>query len=202
MYDMAVLTNKPLAMTEVILSGLSLSGIFQRGARGDSFENKKPHPQGLLHILRQAGVEVPEVIYGRGLPTMSWRGGRPGPVTCGVTYGLGASSFSEYRPTSPSTGSRTCSPSSVPHDAHIANPTSGGGNGAAPFPMHRKPLPVKPLLVFVAVVAAIRLSLETFPRSSSPHRRSPPRCSCTPPSPGTCGAGSPPGPVSPTFPGA
>ena len=33
------------------------------------------------------------------------------------------------------------------------------------LPTDRKPLPVKPLLVFVAVVAAIRLSLETFPAS-------------------------------------
>lgn len=98
MYDMAVLTNKPLAMTEVILSGLSLSGYFTEVRGGDSFENKKPHPQGLLHILRQAGVEAPEAMMVGDSRNDVLAGRAAGTVTCGVTYGLGASSFSEYPP--------------------------------------------------------------------------------------------------------
>ncbi|MBS1245312.1 MAG: putative phosphoglycolate phosphatase, partial [Deltaproteobacteria bacterium] len=57
-YRMAVLTNKGVAMTREILSGLSLDGYFFEVLGGDSFRTKKPDPEGLLHILRMAGVEA------------------------------------------------------------------------------------------------------------------------------------------------
>lgn len=98
MYRMAVLTNKPLAMTEAILAGLSLSGYFSEVHGGDSFENKKPHPQGLAHILRQAGTIPRETVMVGDSRNDVLAGRAAGTVTCGVTYGLGAAGFAEAPP--------------------------------------------------------------------------------------------------------
>jgi phosphoglycolate phosphatase len=98
MYRMAVLTNKPLAMTEAILAGLSLSGYFSEVHGGDSFENKKPHPQGLAHILRQAGTTPRETVMVGDSRNDVLAGRAAGTVTCGVTYGLGAAGFAEAPP--------------------------------------------------------------------------------------------------------
>ena len=95
---MALLKNKPLAMTEAILSGLSLSGHFHDVRGGDSFDNKKPHPEGLLHILRQEGVEAAEAMMIGDSRNDVLAGRAAGTVTCGVTYGLGASGFAEHPP--------------------------------------------------------------------------------------------------------
>jgi phosphoglycolate phosphatase len=98
MYRMAVLTNKPLGMTEAILSGLSLAGHFHDVRGGDSFDNKKPHPEGLLRILRQAGVVAAEAMMIGDSRNDVLAGRAAGTVTCGVTYGLGASGFAEHPP--------------------------------------------------------------------------------------------------------
>jgi phosphoglycolate phosphatase len=97
-YRMAVLTNKGVAMTREILSGLSLDGYFFDVRGGDSFGTKKPDPEGLLHILREAGVEAEEAIM-IGDSRIDVQAGRTaGTVTCGVTYGLGTSGFAEDPP--------------------------------------------------------------------------------------------------------
>lgn len=98
MYRMAVLTNKGLAMTEEILAGLSLSGYFFDVRGGDSFVNKKPHPEGLLHIVREAGVRERETIMVGDSRNDVLAGRAAGAVTCGVTYGLGASGFADHPP--------------------------------------------------------------------------------------------------------
>jgi phosphoglycolate phosphatase len=97
-YRMALLTNKPIAMTEAILSGLSLAGHFFDVRGGDSFETKKPDPRGLLHILGEAGVAPGEtVMVGDGRNDVL-AGKGAGTVTCGVTYGLGADGFAAHPP--------------------------------------------------------------------------------------------------------
>lgn len=93
MYRMAVLTNKPLDMTEAILAGLSLNGCFFEVRGGDSFPNKKPHPEGLLHILRQAGTVPGETVMVGDSRNDVLAGRAAGTVTCGVTYGLGVAGF-------------------------------------------------------------------------------------------------------------
>ena len=97
-YRMAVLTNKGVAMSREILSGLSLDGYFFEVRGGDSFGTKKPDPEGLLQILQEAGVEAREaVMIGDSLNDVQ-AGRAAGAVTCGVTYGLGASGFAEHPP--------------------------------------------------------------------------------------------------------
>ena len=97
-YRMAVLTNKGVAMTQEILSELSLGGYFFEVLGGDSFVTKKPDPEGLLHILREAGVEAKEAIMIGDSRNDVLAGKAAGTVTCGVTYGLGASGFAEHPP--------------------------------------------------------------------------------------------------------
>jgi len=98
MYRMAVLTNKGTAMTQAILSGLSLSGYFFEVCGGDRFENKKPHPQGLIHILREAGAGPREAVMVGDSCNDVLAGRAAGTVTCGVTYGLGAAGFAGAPP--------------------------------------------------------------------------------------------------------
>jgi phosphoglycolate phosphatase len=97
-YRMALLTNKPLAMTNSILTGLSLTGYFFEVRGGDSFETKKPDPQGLLHILRTAGVAPSEAVMVGDAKNDVLAGRAAGTVTCGVTYGLGGDGFAAHPP--------------------------------------------------------------------------------------------------------
>ncbi len=97
-YRMAVLTNKGVAMTREILSGLSLDGYFFEVRGGDSFGTKKPDPEGLLHIVQEAGAEAREAIMIGDSRNDVLAGRAAGTVTCGVTYGLGTSGFAEHPP--------------------------------------------------------------------------------------------------------
>ena len=79
-------------------SGLSLDGYFSEVRGGDSFATKKPDPEGLLHILREAGVEAREAVMIGDSRNDVQAGKAAGSVTCGVTYGLGASGFAAHPP--------------------------------------------------------------------------------------------------------
>ena len=97
-YRMAMLTNKGVAMSREILSGLSLDGYFFEVRGGDSFATKKPDPEGLLHIVRGAGVEAREAVMIGDSGNDVQAGRAAGTLTCGVTYGLGATGFAETPP--------------------------------------------------------------------------------------------------------
>lgn len=57
---LAVLTNKPGAMSRTIVSDLGLAGRFIAVVGGDDFPSKKPDPEGLLKIAADAGVRPQE----------------------------------------------------------------------------------------------------------------------------------------------
>lgn len=97
-YEMALLTNKPLRLTEVILSGLSLSRYFSEVRGGDSFESKKPDPEGLRAILSSRGVPPGNALMVGDSPNDVLAGRGAGTATCGVTYGLGAEGFADHPP--------------------------------------------------------------------------------------------------------
>jgi phosphoglycolate phosphatase len=54
--QMAVLTNKPIGPSTAICDALGLSRYFFRIYGGNSFSTKKPDPQGLNALLREAGA--------------------------------------------------------------------------------------------------------------------------------------------------
>ncbi|MGB3399504.1 MAG: HAD-IA family hydrolase [Candidatus Deferrimicrobiaceae bacterium] len=97
-FEMAVLTNKPIDMTRNILAGLSLSRYFVDVRGGDSFDSKKPNPEGLLRIMKKRGTSPAESLMVGDSVNDVLAGQRAGVVTCGVSYGIGAKGFAEHSP--------------------------------------------------------------------------------------------------------
>jgi len=60
--QMAVLTNKPVAPSQAICDALGLSPYFFRIYGGNSFSTKKPDPQGLNALIREASVDPFETL--------------------------------------------------------------------------------------------------------------------------------------------
>src|SRR5215475_170791 len=60
--QMAVLTNKPVRPAEAICDALGLSPYFFRIYGGDSFVTKKPDPEGLTTLIREAGLQPEETV--------------------------------------------------------------------------------------------------------------------------------------------
>jgi phosphoglycolate phosphatase len=58
----AVLTNKPVKISEHILSGLGVAKFFQRVYGGNSFEHKKPHPIGIQTLLQEFGTSPKSAV--------------------------------------------------------------------------------------------------------------------------------------------
>jgi phosphoglycolate phosphatase len=86
---MAVLTNKPLNMSIEILEGLGLFRYFRGIYGGDSFEKKKPHPDGANSILRELGGTAANsaMIGDSDVDIQTAR--NTGMIAIGVNYGFG-----------------------------------------------------------------------------------------------------------------
>jgi phosphoglycolate phosphatase len=85
---MAVLTNKPVRFSEAILKGLGLSHYFARVYGGNSFEQKKPDPVGLLTLMQETSIPARSTMIVGDSDTDVQTGRNAGVWTCGVTYGL------------------------------------------------------------------------------------------------------------------
>ena len=59
---MAVLTNKPVNPSRAICEALGLSPYFFQVYGGNSFSTKKPDPEGLKALIREAGVDPFETV--------------------------------------------------------------------------------------------------------------------------------------------
>jgi phosphoglycolate phosphatase len=95
---MAVLTNKPVRFSQLILEGLGLSGHFKFVYGGNSFETKKPDPAGMAVLLRDFGT-TPEQAMVVGDSEVDVQTARnAGTWVCGVTYGLGGQGLSTNPP--------------------------------------------------------------------------------------------------------
>jgi len=55
---MAVLTNKPVGPSQQICDALGLGPYFFANYGGNSFPTKKPHPEGLLRLMHEAGIHT------------------------------------------------------------------------------------------------------------------------------------------------
>ncbi len=60
---LAVLTNKPLRESLLVLDGLGLTRYFQAVYGGDSFPRKKPDPAGVLHLLGETSASASETLF-------------------------------------------------------------------------------------------------------------------------------------------
>ncbi len=59
---MAVLTNKPVMPSRAICAHFGLDRFFFQNYGGNSFATKKPDPEGLLTLIREAGAHTAETI--------------------------------------------------------------------------------------------------------------------------------------------
>lgn len=85
---MAVLTNKPVIPSRAIVEALGMGQYFAQVYGGNSFETKKPEPEGALQVLNENGVR-PENAAIVGDSHVDVRTGRnAGLYTVGVTYGF------------------------------------------------------------------------------------------------------------------
>lgn len=97
-HPMAVLTNKPVRFSERILEGLGLSRYFRYVYGGNSFETKKPDPEGINMILRDLAI-VPREAMIVGDSDVDVRTARnAGTWICGVSYGLGLEGLRVHPP--------------------------------------------------------------------------------------------------------
>lgn len=85
---MAIVTNKPHALSVAILDELRLSRYFSAVLGGDSLPNRKPHPEPVMKVLSLLGV-APSASVIVGDSPVDCEAGRSARVgTVGVTYGF------------------------------------------------------------------------------------------------------------------
>jgi phosphoglycolate phosphatase len=87
---MAILTNKPVRISERILRELGLSDYFRLVYGGNSFETKKPDPLGANTILREFGMTSSEVILVGDSEVDIQTARNAGMFAAAVNYGFGA----------------------------------------------------------------------------------------------------------------
>jgi phosphoglycolate phosphatase len=95
---MAVLTNKPVRISKLILDGLGVASHFFQVYGGNSFDQKKPHPVGVDALRHEAQVERARTLF-VGDSAVDVRTARnAGVACCGVTFGFQPDTFAEEPP--------------------------------------------------------------------------------------------------------
>ena len=95
---LAVLTNKPYRFSCRMLEGLDVYDRFAAVYGGNSFDQKKPHPVGIIRILDDTDAE-PSATWMVGDSAVDVKAGRAAGVrTCGVTYGYAPHTFEDHPP--------------------------------------------------------------------------------------------------------
>lgn len=85
---MAVLTNKPVRISHLIVEGLNVAHHFASVYGGNSFPEKKPSPVGILKLMEELGT-APERTLMVGDSSVDVETARNAKaVACGVTYGF------------------------------------------------------------------------------------------------------------------
>ena len=95
---MAVLTNKPVRMSNAIVEGLGVAGHFFQVYGGNSFDFKKPHPIGVETLMRQAGVDRGRTVMVGDSAVDVNTAVNAGVRSCGVTYGFQPETLKEPKP--------------------------------------------------------------------------------------------------------
>jgi phosphoglycolate phosphatase len=85
---LAVVTNKPEAFSRTILEGLDLARYFHPILGFESVERKKPHPEGLLRVLDEWGLEASEAVMVGDSPHDILAGRAAGMATVACAYGF------------------------------------------------------------------------------------------------------------------
>jgi len=95
---LAVLTNKPVNPSNMILQGLGVKEKFTVVYGGNSFKQKKPDPVGVLKILQDTGVSKERALMVGDSRIDVETGANAQIATCGVTYGLASDTLAQANP--------------------------------------------------------------------------------------------------------
>ena len=97
-FRLAVLTNKPVRFSRVMLDGLGILQFFAAVYGGNSFEKKKPDPVGVFQILQDTDSRIDQtwMIGDSAVDVLTGR--NAGAATCGVTWGYASESFTRTPP--------------------------------------------------------------------------------------------------------
>jgi phosphoglycolate phosphatase len=96
--QMAVLTNKPVRISDHIIKGLGCGGHFFRVYGGNSFDRKKPDPIGIEKLLSESGAARENAVM-VGDSAVDIRTARNAKIrACGVTYGFQPETFVDDPP--------------------------------------------------------------------------------------------------------
>lgn len=95
---LAVLTNKPLKESIMILEGLSLHHHFAQIYGGDSFEHKKPDPAGLRRLLDESSATPRETLFVGDSAIDLETARNAGVPCCLVTYGIRPETIASLEP--------------------------------------------------------------------------------------------------------
>ena len=95
---MAVLTNKPVRMSQTIVDGLGMSAHFFRVYGGNSFDFKKPNPIGIETLMAEAGVGRDQTLMVGDSSVDVQTARNAGIACCGVTYGFQPETLADPAP--------------------------------------------------------------------------------------------------------
>lgn len=96
--QLAVLTNKPVRISEAIMKHFGLDSMLIRIYGGNSFEQKKPHPVGIDTLRAETGVGAEQTwMVGDSIVDMQ-TARNAGVLACGVTYGFQPETLRECPP--------------------------------------------------------------------------------------------------------
>jgi phosphoglycolate phosphatase len=95
---LAVLTNKPVIPSRAIVDALGLSRYFAQVYGGNSFESKKPDPEGARTLLEETGVRPEQAAIVGDSHTDIETGRNAGIWTVGVTYGFAPQTLEDASP--------------------------------------------------------------------------------------------------------
>ena len=95
-FPMAVLTNKPVRVSNRILEGLGLAKYFRAVYGGNSFETKKPDPLGAKKILEELGAAPGQAMMIGDSEVDIQTARNAGTLAAAVNYGFGTHDRAAY----------------------------------------------------------------------------------------------------------
>jgi phosphoglycolate phosphatase len=95
---LAVLTNKPVRISNIILEGLGVANWFFRVYGGNSFAAKKPDPIGIHTLREESHVEAERTVMVGDSKVDILTARNAGVYSVGLTYGLQPESLMEVPP--------------------------------------------------------------------------------------------------------
>jgi len=96
--QLAILTNKPVRISQAILADLGVGDLFFQTYGGNSFPEKKPHPMGLQALLNEAQVPAARAVM-VGDSAVDVRTARNASVyALGVSFGFQPDTFAKEPP--------------------------------------------------------------------------------------------------------